>query len=83
MRDKRVKVGESPTFARERGISAGACKGKDGLHSEGKQIPKRKGRASNKSLPRRGRKSYGRVSGRKSSPGQSAESWFHSKSGQT
>ena len=41
-----------------------------------------KGRqASTKSLPRRSRTKHERVSGRKSSPGRSAESWFYSKSG--
>ena len=47
------------------------------------QVPKRSGRASKKSLPRRSRRKHERVSGRKSSPGRSAKSWFHSKSGQT
>ena len=36
-----------------------------------------------KSLPRTSRRKHERVSGRKSSPGRSAESWFHSKSGQS
>ena len=40
-------------------------------------------RASKKSLPRRSRRKHERVSERKSSPGRSAESWFHFKSGQT
>ena len=40
---------------RERGggIRARSWRGKDGLHSEGRQIPRRKGRASKESLPRR------------------------------
>ena len=38
---------------------------------------------SNKSLPRTNKRKHDRVSGRKSSPGRSAETWFHSKSGQT
>ena len=58
-------------------------RGKGRLHRERGQIPRRTGRASNKSLPRRGRRKHERVSGRKSSPGRSAESWFHSKSGQS
>ena len=60
-----------------------AWRGKGGLYSEGGQIPRKKGRASKKSLPRTSRRKHERVSGRKSSPGRSAESWFHSKSGQT
>ena len=48
-----------------------------------KQIPRRKGRASNKSLPRTSRRKHERESGRKSSSERFAESWFHSKSGQT
>ena len=80
---ERVKVGESRTLARVRGIRARAWRGKGGLHREGRQIPRGTGRASNKSLPRTSRRKHERVSGRKSSPGRSAESWFHSKSGQT
>ena len=54
--------------------------GKDGHQSEGRRVPRRR-RASNENLPRR--KNQERVSGRKSSTGRSAESWFHFKSGQT
>ena len=83
MRGERVKMGKSRTLARVRGIRARAWRGKGGLHGERGQIPMRKGRASNKSLPRTSRRKHEWVSGRKSSPGRSAESWFHSKSGQT
>ena len=76
-------MGESRTLARVRGIRARACKGKGGLHGEQGKIPRRKERASKKSLPRTSRRKHERVSGRKSYPGRSAESWFHSKSGQT
>ena len=76
MRGERVKVNESRTVARKRGSKQEH--GEGGLHHEGRQIPRRKGRASNKSLPRTSRRKHERVSGRKSSPGQSAESWFHS-----
>ena len=78
MRGERVKVGVSRTLARVRGIRARAWRGKGGLHREGGQIPRRTGRASNKSLPRTSRRKHERMSGRKSSPGRSAESWFHS-----
>ena len=78
MRGERVKVGESRTLARKRGIRARAWSGKGGLHLERKQIPRRKKRASNKSLPRTSRRKHEQVSGCKSSPGRSAESWFHS-----
>ena len=78
MRGERVKVGESRTLARVRGIRARAWRGKGGLDREGRQIPRRKGRARNKSLPRTSRRKHEWVSGRKSSPGRSAESWFHS-----
>ena len=77
---ERVKVGESRTLARERGIRARAWSGKGGLHREGRQIPRRTGRASNKSLPRTSRRKHKRVSGRKSFPGRPAEYSFHSKS---
>ena len=80
---ERVEMGECRTLARERGIRAGAWRGKGGLHGERGQIPRRTGRESKKSLPRASRRKHERVSGRKRSPGQSAESWFHSKSGQS
>ena len=78
MRGERVKVGKSRTLARVRGIRARAWRGKEGLHREGRQVPMRNGMASKKSLPRTSRRKHERVSGRKSSPGRSAESWFHS-----
>ena len=80
---ERVKMGESRTLARVRGIRARAWNGKGGLHREGRNTPRRTGRASNKSLPRTNKRKHDRVSRRKSSPGRSAETWFHSKSGQT
>ena len=80
MREERVKMGESRTLARVRGIRVRAWSGKGGLDREGRQIPRR---ASKKSLPRTSRRKHERGSGGKSSPGRSAESWFHSKSGQT
>ena len=83
MRGGRVKVGESRTLASERRIRARAWSGMGGLHRKRRQIPRRTGRASKKSLPRTSRRKHERVSGRKSSPGRSAESWFHFKSGQT
>ena len=66
---ERVKMGESRTLARVREIRARAWRGKGGLHRERGQIPRRKGRASKKSLPRKSRRKHERVSGRKSSPG--------------
>ena len=72
---------ESLTLARVRGIRARAWRGKGGLHGEQGQIPRRTGRESKKSLSRRSRRKHERVSGRNSSPGRFAESWFHSKSG--
>ena len=83
MRREGVKVGESRTLTSERGIRARAWSGKGGLHCERRKIPRRKERASTKSLPRTSRRKHERVSGCKSSPGGSAESWFYSKSGQT
>ena len=75
--------GREPHLGERGGIRARAWSGKGGLHHEGRQIPRRTGRASNKSLPRTSRRKHEQVSGRKSSPGGSAESWFHSKSGQS
>ena len=81
MKWERVKVGESCALARERGIRAGAWGGKGGLHREKRQVPRRLGMASKKSFFRRSRRKHKRMSERKGSPGRSAESWFHSKSG--
>ena len=81
MRRQRVKVSESRTLARERKTRAKAWRGKGGHHSEGRRVPRRKGRAS--MISRRCRRKHERVSGRKSSPGRSADSWFHSEFGQT
>ena len=78
MRGERLKVGESRALARVRGIRARAWRGKGGLHREQRKMPRRTGRASKRSLPRKSRRKHERVSGRKSSPGRSAESWFHS-----
>ena len=63
MRGERVKVGESRILARERRIRARAWRGKGRLHGERRQIPRRKGRASKKSLPRTSRRKHERVSG--------------------
>ena len=38
-------------------------------HSEGRHVPRRDGSASKGNLPRKSKKRYERVSGRKSSPG--------------
>ena len=70
--------GRGPHLAKRGGIRARSWRGKGGLHREGRQIPKSKGRASKKSLPRTSRGKHERMSGCKSSPGRSAESWFHS-----
>ena len=77
------EMAESRTLARVREIRARAWSGKGGLHGERRHIPRRKGRASKKSLSRKSRRKHERMSGRKSSPVRSAESWFHSTSGQT
>ena len=53
---ERVKASESRSLAREKGIRAGAWRGKSELHSEGRQVSRRRGRASKKSIPRRRRK---------------------------
>ena len=58
-------MGETRTLVRERRIRARAWSGKGGLHRERRQISRRKGRASKKSLPRTSRRKHERVSGRK------------------
>ena len=76
-------MSENRTLMREREVRARAWRGKGGLHGERRVVPRRTGRASKKSLSRGSRRKHERVSRRKSSPGRPAESWFHSKSGQT
>ena len=68
----------SRTLARKREVRASAWGGNSQCHNE----KKKRGKASKENLPRRSRTKQERVSGRKSSPGRSAESWFHFKSGQ-
>ena len=58
MREEKVKVGESHTLARVRGIRARAWRGKGGLHGEQGQIPRKTGRASKKIPSRRGRRMH-------------------------
>ena len=83
VRWERVKVSESCTLAKERGIRAGAWGGMGGLHSERRRALWKRRKANKKNFSRRSRKKHKRVSGGKSSPGESAESWFYSKSGRT
>ena len=69
-------MSESRTLTRENEIRAGAWRGNGGLHGEGRQIPRRKERASKESLPRTSRRNQERVNGCKSSAGRSAESFL-------
>ena len=80
---KESQDGQEPHLGERRRIRARAWSEKGGLHGEPKQIPRRKRRARKKSLLRRSKRKHEQVNGRRSSPGRSAESWFHSKSGQT
>ena len=66
--------GREPHLGEREGIRARAWSGKGGLHREQGQVPRRTGRTNKKSLLRTSRKKHERVSGRKSSPGRSAES---------
>ena len=77
---ERVKMSESQTLARER-IEAGAWEEKDGFHSKGRNVPYRRERESKSSVSERSRRKHERVSGRKSSPGNSRGSCFNFKSG--
>ena len=81
MSGERVKVSESRTLVRER--ERGGSEREHGeervdfMANEGRFLGGKR-RACKKSLPRIGRRKHERVSGCKSSPGRSAESWFHS-----
>ena len=48
---------------------------KGGLHSEGRQVPRKRVRASKESLPRNGGRKHQRMKERKSSPGGLKKSW--------
>ena len=73
-------MSESHSLAREREIEAVAQKGKGENHSERRSISRREGWTSKTNLPMRSRSKHERVSGRKSSPEKSGESWFYFKS---
>ena len=70
--------GREPHFGEKEGNQSESMDRKEWLHRERRQIPRRKERASKKILPRTSRRKHERVSGRRSSPGRSAESWPHS-----
>ena len=63
MRGEGAKVSERGTWARERGIIAGAWRGKSGVRSEERQVPRRRKRTSKESLSRRSRRNHERISG--------------------
>ena len=76
--ERESQGGRAPHLDDRGGIRARAWRGKSRLHHEQREVSRSKGRASKKSLPRRGRRKHERVSEGKSSPGRSAESWFNS-----
>ena len=79
MRAERVKVGREPHLDERGGSEREDGEERvDSTVNEGRFQGGERGR-----LPRGSRRKHERVSGCKSSPGRSAESWFHSKSGQT
>ena len=59
---ERVKVGESRILTRKKEIRMRAWRREGGLHSEGRQVPRRTGRASKKSLRRGSRRTHEWVS---------------------
>ena len=71
-----------PHLDEREGIRARAWRGKDRLYRKKGRFLGGKGGQARRVLPRRDRRKHERVSGRKSSPGRSAKSWFHSMSGQ-
>ena len=76
-----MKVSESRTLARE---GSERERGEERVCSTVKEgrVPKRRRRASKEISSWGGRRKHERMSGCKSPPGGSTESWFHSKSGQ-
>ena len=82
-REVRESQGErEPHLSGREGDQSESMETKGWTPSEGRQVPRRKnkGKARKQSLP--SRKKHEVMSGRESSPGRSAESRFHSKSGQ-
>ena len=78
MRKESVKVGESCTLARKRSEQEHEEERMESTVKEGRFQRGKQGHANKESLSSRSGRKHERVSGRKSSPGQSAESWFHS-----
>ena len=82
--DGKVKVSDNLTLARKRRLEQERGE-KSELYSEEKRVLRKRGKASKESLPNRSRRKHKRknMSGPKKPPGGSADSRFHSKSGQT
>ena len=53
-------MSESRTLARERGIRASALRGKDGLYSEGGQVPMKRERTNTENIPTKSRRAIGK-----------------------
>ena len=84
LRLQRAKVSESCTLAKKREIGAGAWgKRMDPTVKEGRFHGRREGGKKREFPVGKVARKQERVSGHKSAPGRSGESWFHSKSGQT
>ena len=74
-REVRESQGErEPQVAEREGDRSARMGRKRWTHCEGRQVPRRRGRASKESLPRGSKRKHERVSGRKSFRGGSAES---------
>ena len=58
-------MSKSCTLAKKKRVRAGAWRGKSGLHTEEKRVPRRRGREA-KNLPGRSRRKFERVKKRKS-----------------
>ena len=77
---ERVKVSKSLTLAKEWRVRAGAWREK--VCSTVKEVGFRGWEKRKENISKRSTRNLERVSGLKSSPVESGESWFHSKSGQ-
>ena len=69
-------MSESRTLKRGREIRAAACGGESELQSEGRQFQEGEEGQAQRAFPWKSKRKHEKMSGRKSSPGRSAESWF-------
>ena len=75
-------MSKNRTLERKRRIRGEAWRASTQLHTDGRQVPRKRRKASKENFLKGSRRKNERVSRCKGSAGGSGEPWFHSKSGQ-